>query len=115
VHSDEAGSGSVLGVAILAAVLALASVLFPLSSVLTARHRAAAAADAGALAAADVAVGILPGYPCEAAARVSRANGAVLGACEVDGYVVTVQLNVTVFGFAVKATATAGPPGATGG
>jgi len=102
-------------VTILAAVLALAAVLFPLAGVLTARHRVAAAADAGALAAADVAVGILPGYPCDAADRVSRANGAALGACKVDGYVFTVQLNVSVLGFVVTASATAGPPASPAG
>lgn len=113
-YSTDSGSGSLLGVGILAGTLALAALLMPLASVLTARHRVAAAADAGALAAADVAAGIFPGVPCEAAVRLTMAAETNLSACEVDGMIVTVRAETTVFGFIVAATATAGPPGATG-
>lgn len=109
-HEDDRGSGSILGVAILASLLCLAALLMPLVAVVSARARVAAAADAGALAAADVASGILPGVTCEAALRVSAANGAATSACEVDELVVTVQATATVFGFVVRASATAGPP-----
>ncbi len=108
--NDDRGSGSLLAVSIVAAMLALASLLLPLSIVLSAKHRAAGAADAAALGAADVAVGALPGIPCDSAAAVARANGAALSACRVDGAVVTVRVVILVLGFDVRASATAGPP-----
>ena len=42
--------------------------------VLVARQAGAGAADASALAAADVAAGIHPGFPCEVGSRVALAN-----------------------------------------
>lgn len=107
----DSGSGSILGVGILAGMLALAALLFPLAGVLTARHLVGAAADASALAAADVAAGIFPGLPCDAAARITHAIGVSLDACKVDDAVVTVRVNTAVFGLTVTASATAGPPG----
>ena len=107
---DDLGSGSVLALAIVAAVAALASLAIPLSLALAVRHSVAAAADAAALAAADVLIGIEPGYPCEAAARVASANGASLSSCEPDGLVITVTATRSVLGIPVFATATAGPP-----
>ncbi|MCU1581061.1 MAG: helicase, partial [Microbacteriaceae bacterium] len=62
------------------------------------------------LAAADVAVGALPGIPCDSASSVAKANGALLGGCRVDGAIVTVAVDITVLGFDVGARATAGPP-----
>ncbi len=55
-------------------------------------------------------MGVIPGFPCAEAARVAEADGAAIGGCAVDGGVVTVRVSHTVFGFAVTATATAGPP-----
>ena len=109
----EDGAGSVLAVALIATVLAITLLLVPLYSLLTVRARAAGAADAAALAAADVAVGIVPGVPCEIAASVASANRARLTECQADGVIVTVRVSVTVFGFLVQVAATAGPPGAT--
>jgi secretion/DNA translocation related TadE-like protein len=108
--NDDRGSGSILALSILAAVLAIAALVLPLSVVLSAKQQAAAAADAAALAAADVAVGALPGIPCEAATAVVAANGAVLDGCRVDGAIVTVGVSVSAIGLAVRARATAGPP-----
>ena len=106
----ERGSGSILAVSILGAMMALVSLLIPLAVVLSAKQHAAGAADAAALAAADVAVGAIPGIPCEVAATVARANRAELSGCRVDGAIVTVAAGTTVLGFAVSARATAGPP-----
>jgi len=108
----EQGSGSVLAVAIVAAMLLLFSLLLPVTTVLSAQQRAAGAADAAALAAADVAVGILPGSPCPVAATIAAANAARLDACLIDGATATVRVVTTALGFAVSARATAGrPPG----
>ena len=108
----ERGAGSILAVALVAAVLATGTLLLPLYTVLSARTRTAAAADAAALAAADIAVGILPGIPCAAAAKVATVNGASLTDCQLDGVIVTVRVQLHVFGFGVESASTAGPPGA---
>jgi secretion/DNA translocation related TadE-like protein len=106
----ERGAGSVLGVAIIATMLCLVALALPLYAVFVVKQSVAGAADAAALAAADVRVGIEPGEPCAVAATVASANGADLVGCTVDGLVVTVTARRTVAGFAVGVSATAGPP-----
>ncbi len=106
----EAGAGSPLAVAVVGAILSMVLLLVPLYSVLGTRSLAMGAADAAALAAADVAIGIVPGIPCEAAASVARVNHAMVTGCQVDGVIVTVRVSVAILGLPVSATATAGPP-----
>jgi secretion/DNA translocation related TadE-like protein len=108
--SDENGSGSVLGLAIAASAIATLGLLVPLYSGLGIRESVAEAADASALAAADVAAGAFPGVPCDVAARAAAANHAVLEECEVDGLVVTVRTSAGFLGLTLAANATAGPP-----
>src|SRR5690554_7901559 len=107
---DERGAGSILVVAILAAVIGVTALALPLYSVLVVKRAIGGAADAAALAAADVAVGRAAGVTCEVAARVAEANGAVLTACQPDGLVVTVRVEARAAGFTITAIATAGPP-----
>jgi secretion/DNA translocation related TadE-like protein len=108
--NSERGSGSVLTIALIASITALTALALPLYSALAMRQAVAAAADAAALTAADVAVGIAPGYPCAQAALVATANGAVLRSCELDGLVATVTVERSLLGIPARATATAGPP-----
>lgn len=109
-RGGDRGAGSVLGIGLIAALIGLMSLTLPLSAALIAKQRVTGAADAAALAAADIAVGLLPGYPCEAAASVAAGNAGTLSACQIDGLVVTVRVSATVGLFPVTATATAGPP-----
>lgn len=109
----DRGSGTILTIAIVACIVALTAMTIPLYSALVLRQAVAGAADAAALAAADAAVGIVAGFPCEVAGRVAAANGAALDACEVDGLIVTVVTSRSMLGIPVTAAATAGPP--TGG
>jgi secretion/DNA translocation related TadE-like protein len=97
-------------VGLIAGIAALTSMALPLYSALAVKQSVAAAADAAALAAADVAVGRAPGYPCEVAAYVAAANGASVTACDLDGLVATIMVQRTLLGVPVVATATAGPP-----
>lgn len=106
----ETGSGGVLALALVAATILLAGLTLPIGAMLAGKQRAVAAADAAALAAADVAVGIVAGFPCEVAASVAEANGARLAACEVDGLIATVHVTGSLAGPRVMAGATAGPP-----
>lgn len=107
---DDRGAGSVLALALLAATLMLLLTLLPLGMALSVRQTVTGAADAAALAAADVASGLLPGFPCAQAERVARANRASLETCEIDGLVATVRVGSAVLGITVTAVATAGPP-----
>jgi secretion/DNA translocation related TadE-like protein len=99
-----------LAVAIVACLVCLTAMLVPLYSVLATKQALAGAADAAALAAADVRVGLEPGQPCAVAARVVAANTGRLSSCAVDGLVVTVVVSASVGRFAVGVAATAGPP-----
>jgi secretion/DNA translocation related TadE-like protein len=108
--TGEGGAGSVLAVAIVGALICVTATVVPLYSVLSRKQALAGAADAAALAAADARVGILAGEPCDLARSIAAANGAGLDACRLDGLVVTVSVSATIAGFAVRASATAGPP-----
>jgi secretion/DNA translocation related TadE-like protein len=108
--NGEAGSASVLAVGIAGVLVMTVAAVLPLYIGMSVRQSVISAADAAALAAADVAVGILPGIPCEIAATVATANGAVLTACVLDGLVVTVSTQRDFLGLALRADATAGPP-----
>ena len=107
---EETGSGSVLGLSIVGAVIALLLLLLPLAGAIELALRVSSAADAAALAAADVESGAIAGIPCHEAARVAEAVGAELERCEVDGTAATVRVGSGIPGFAAKAEATAGPP-----
>ena len=98
-------------VAIVGGLVMLTALVLPLYLALSTRQAAAGAADAAALAAADTASGLLPGYPCESAGRVAAANGFSLDGCSLDGLVATVRVSAQVLGVAVGAAASAGPPG----
>lgn len=119
-HLDEPerGSGSVLAVALIAAIMMLAVVVAAVGHVAWAHHRARTAADLAALAAADVARGLASGEPCAAARRVAEANGAQLKGCcppSERGEVYDVRVEVALpawlgrFG-PVTGLARAGPP-----
>ena len=109
--AGERGAGSVLMVGVVASVVALMSLALPLYTVLVVRASVSGAADAAAIAAADTAVGLASGVPCEQAALVAGANGAELDSCTADGLVVTVSVSRQIAGLDVVAVATAGPPG----
>jgi secretion/DNA translocation related TadE-like protein len=107
--APDAGAGTVLAIALVAALAVVASAVVGLGAGLAARQRVIAAADAAALAAADAASGAAPGEPCPVAARVAAADGARLQSCVADGLVLTVQVGATVHGIPLTARATAGP------
>jgi len=108
--ATDAGSGSALALGIVAAIVALVAVLLPLYSVFADRARIAAAADAGALAAADAVAGFSAVDPCSLAAALAAEAGATMASCVVDGLVVTVVVSDAILGVTLTQTATAGPP-----
>jgi secretion/DNA translocation related TadE-like protein len=107
---DDRGSGSLLAIALVGSVTALAALGLPVFVGLAIRQSVAGAADAAALAAADVLSGLETGFPCDAAQRVAEANAALLASCAADGLTVTVSATREFAGITVRSFATAGPP-----
>lgn len=111
----ERGSGTVLVLGLCGVAVVLLTVTVLLGGAVQARHRAAAAADLAALAAADVLLGRAAGQPCAAAGRVAAAQGGVLVRCDVAvDASVTVRVDVVPAGAAAvlgtaTTTARAGP------
>ena len=103
VERNEEGAASVLALGLVGGVLAVTAAIIPVAGAFVASQRAANAADASALAAADVVSGAIAGVPCELAARVAARNGAAPTTTVTDAA-----------GFSIDATARAGPPGWTG-
>ncbi|KQM84714.1 hypothetical protein ASE68_14365 [Agromyces sp. Leaf222] len=97
----------------MAAIVLLTTLTLGVATTYVDARRAAAIADAAALAAADAVTGAIPGLPCEAADLVARRNGAALRSCEVDGAVSRVSVAVAgrIPGLDAAASARAGPPG----
>ena len=106
---SDAGAGSILALAIIGAAVIVAIALVGLGAGLVVRQRTIAAADAAALAAADVLLGAAPGDPCTVAGLVAERNLATLESCELDGYVATVTAGSRVSGVPILARSTAGP------
>jgi len=108
---DERGSATVVAAAMVAVLLCVTGGGAYLGSVVIARHRAQAAADLGALAAAAR----LPSGVAAACARataVTRAMRIDDTGCRVDGLDVVVTVRVAVaFAGAAQAAARAGPVG----
>jgi secretion/DNA translocation related TadE-like protein len=107
---NDRGSGSLLAIAIIGAIASMTAVGLPLYAALSARASIRGAADAAALAGADVLSGIAPGDPCDDARRVAAAHSGRLTLCTVDGLVVTVTVARDLLGLTLASSATAGPP-----
>ncbi|WP_144763549.1 Rv3654c family TadE-like protein [Curtobacterium sp. 9128] len=107
--SSERGSATVLLVAVLAVTMVAVGAVLAAAGARVGSVRAASAADAAALAGAAAVVGLVPGGPCAAAARVARANGTDLVACAVRGAVVWVVVSVAAGPVTLHRSAVAGP------
>ncbi|MBC7441358.1 MAG: hypothetical protein H7311_02330 [Ramlibacter sp.] len=106
----ERGSGTVLAVGVIGAVLLVTATVVPLFAVLAVGRALQGAADAAALAAADTASGVVAGVPCEAAAEAARLNGASVTGCSVEALIASVSVGRGYLGFDLGARARAGPP-----
>ena len=107
-------AGTAAGIGALAITATLALGVGATGAATIRAARAAGAADAAALAAADGASGAVPlgagETACSVAAAVASASGAELIACDLDGLVATVRVEVGAGPFAAQARARAGPP-----
>lgn len=102
----EEGSGTVLALTIIAALLVVTVVIAGLIGVVSANRRVSAAADLSALAAADAYRGLTEGDPCAVAADLAERHGAHLESCTFPDRPETVEVTVAV--------PVAGPMGALG-
>jgi len=91
----DAGVATVLACVCVAILLVVTVAVVQVAGAVVAARRASAAADLGALAGAAV---VLQGneVACARAARVIAANRAIMSGCEVLGFDVRVQVQVTV-------------------
>lgn len=105
-EQPEEGSGTVLALTIIAALLVVTVVIAGLIGVASANRRASAAADLSALAAADAYRGLTEGDPCAVAADLAERHGAHLESCTFPDRPETVEVTVAV--------PVAGPMGALG-
>ena len=105
-EQSEEGSGTVLALAIIAALLVVTVVIAGLIGVVSANRKASAAADLRALAAADAYRGLTEGDPCAVAADLAERHGAHLESCTFPDRPETVEVTVAV--------PVAGPMGALG-
>ena len=92
----EEGSGTVLALTIIAALLVLTVVIAGLIGVVSANRRASAAADLSALAAADAYRGLTEGDPCAVATDLAKLHGAHLESCTFPDRPKTVEVTVAV-------------------
>ena len=92
-HPEE-GSGTVLALTIIAALLVVTVVIAGLIGVVSANRRASAAADLSALAAADAYRGLTEGDPCAVAADLAERPGAHRESCTFPDRPGTVEVTV---------------------
>lgn len=110
-RSAEHGSGTILVLVAMGALLAVTAAGLMVAQAVIATHRARVAADLSALAAASALRDGSPS-PCARGATVAAHNGASLRSCRLEGPVVEIVVAVAVRWWpeAATARARAGPP-----
>jgi len=103
-------AGSTAAIGVIAGAVLLTGGLAAVGTASVASQRLASAADAAALAAADAASGAVAGIPCDRSDEVAGTFGARVHACDLDGLVATVTVELRVGPVAARASARAGPP-----
>lgn len=84
---SETGSGTVVALGVLAAILAIALVTVNVANRALEQTRLNAFADSAAVAAADALRGLVAGYPCEVARQLAPVTH-----CEISGNDVLVEV-----------------------
>ena len=107
--SAEAGSGTVLSVALIAtlvATLAFSQAAFGFTHT---RLKNQSLADQIAVAAADSVRGLSSGFPCEVAKDLATRNKVTLDECRIVGFESYIRIHTEMFGIPLTARARAGP------
>ena len=105
----QRGSGVVVAVSLMAVVVLLGGVAVTTVDLLRVADRAQRVANLAALAASDVAIGVVSGRPCVVARDVARQQQMELDACEVTGSLATVSISLRRYGVTIQKRAAASP------
>lgn len=106
----DCGAGSALVIGLVAVVFIAGVTMLGGGHALARAQLLTAAADAAALAAADVMLGWAPGDPCAVAERVATAHRVRLSACAAEGLSMVVRVEASILGLTISRSARAGPP-----
>lgn len=102
------GSGTVLAVGLISAILALFIGMAAVSQVWVTQARLQATADTAAIGAADSLRGLNTGFPCPEAKRIAQVNMANLVECRIVAFRVFLKLRSEALGIVLSAEALAG-------
>lgn len=108
--AHDRGAGSALVIGIVAVVCVAGLTMLGGGHALARGQLLTSAADAAALAAADVMLGWAPGDPCAVAERVATAHSVRLSACAAEGLSMVVRVEASILGLTISRSALAGPP-----
>jgi secretion/DNA translocation related TadE-like protein len=103
------GSGSVLGVAVLAGVIIIGSSSTAVVSGLAEARRVQGVANQAALAASDVSRGIVSGFPCDVARAIVAGAGYRMVTCDVGDGEARVSVGSSWWTVPIDKRARAGP------
>jgi secretion/DNA translocation related TadE-like protein len=105
----EAGSGTVLSLALIALSVSCLGITQTIALHLLSGARLNSIAESAALSADDALRGLTTGYPCEIAREIATENMVILDECRIVGFEAFVKLHVDSMGIVLNATARAGP------
>ena len=105
----ERGSGVVLAVAVMAVAVTVGAVAVLVVDLLRTAQRAQHVANLAAVAASDVAIGVVSGRPCVVARQIARDQQMSLDSCEVAGGLATVAISLHYRGLTIDKRAAAAP------
>jgi len=105
----QRGSGTLLGLGLIAATVTLGGGGVAVTAALAEAHRVQIVANQAALAASDVSSGVVPGFPCEMAGVLIRHAGLVLEHCEIRGSTSRIVASGSWWQMPIKKRALAAP------
>ena len=108
-NTGDRGSGTLMGVAILASVVIVGSFAIAIANGLSEARSVQVAANQAALAASDVSRGVVPGHPCRVASALVSEAGYRLSGCDVAEGKAWIAVTRTWWGMAIEKRAHAGP------
>jgi len=105
----ERGSGTLLGLAILAGIALIGSLAIAVTSGVNQARSVQVVANQAALAASDISRGVVPGHPCRVASSLVSGAGFRLLSCEVDQGKAWIVVGSAWWGLDIEKRAHAGP------
>lgn len=105
----QRGSGTLLGLALLATLATLGSGAVIVSMGFVEASRVQGVANQASLAASDVSRGVAPGHPCRVASQIVTAAQYRMGRCEVRGGEALVTVTGVWWSMPIEKRARAGP------